>query len=135
MTTWLLLLAAPLALLWVTLLSWSRREELRRMRAGRAEQEQARARGTDRARLQYPAVDLSRCIGCGICIEACPEEGVLELVHGQAVVAHGSRCVGHGKCAEECPVGAIAVTLGDLSRCSSPLTSPLTRLACSSRER
>lgn len=116
MTTWLLLLAAPLALLWVTLLSWSRREELRRMRAGRAEQEQARARGTDRARLQYPAVDLSRCIGCGICIEACPEEGVLELVHGQAVVAHGSRCVGHGKCAEECPVGAIAVTLGDLSQ-------------------
>lgn len=84
------------------------------MREGRRSQEEARARGSHKARLQYPEVDLSRCIGCGICVKACPEEGVLEIVHGQAVIAHGSRCVGHGRCAEECPVGAIAVTLGDL---------------------
>jgi len=75
----------------------------------------ARARGSDKARLQYPHVDLSRCIGCGLCVTACPEEGVLELVHGQALVVHGARCVGHGRCAQACPVGGIALTLGDLS--------------------
>jgi len=74
----------------------------------------ARERGTHRARLQYPYVDLTRCIGCATCIAACPEEGVLGIVHGQAVVMHGARCVGHGRCAVECPVGAIALTLGDV---------------------
>jgi thioredoxin reductase len=48
-------------------------------------------------------------------VAACPEDGVLELIHGQAVVVHGARCVGHGRCAAECPVGAIALTLGDIS--------------------
>jgi len=79
------------------------------------ERGKARARGSDKARLQYPHVDLSCCIGCGLCIEACPEDGVLALVHGQALVVHGARCVGHGRCANACPVGAIALTLGDLS--------------------
>lgn len=79
------------------------------------ERTQAKTRGSDKARLQYPVPDLSRCIGCGICVAACPEDGVLELVHGQALVVHGARCVGHGRCASECPVGAIALTLGDLS--------------------
>jgi len=91
-----------------------RRSELRRIAGGAMERRRARARGSDRARLQYPHVDLSRCIGCGSCVAACPEEGVLELLHGQAVVVHGARCVGHGRCAVECPVGAIAITLGDL---------------------
>ena len=91
-----------------------RRSELHRIAGGVRERRRARERGSDRARLQYPHVDLSNCIGCGICVAACPEEGVLEILHGQAVVVHGARCVGHGRCATECPVGAIAVTLGDL---------------------
>ena len=41
---------------------------------------------------------------------------MLDVIHGQALVVHGARCVGHGRCAEECPVGAIALTLGDLSK-------------------
>lgn len=93
----------------------ARRRELRRLAGGREERRQAVERGSASARLQYPEVDLARCIGCGICVAACPEEGVLDVLHGQAVVVHGARCVGHGRCADECPVGAIAVTLGDLS--------------------
>ena len=91
----------------------ARRHEKRRMLRGVEERDRARERGSARARLQHPVVDLSQCIGCGICVAACPEEQVLDLIHGQAHVVHGARCVGHGKCAAECPVGAIAVTLAD----------------------
>jgi thioredoxin reductase len=74
----------------------------------------AKKKGSHKARLQYPTIDLSRCLGCGTCVRACPEDGVLELIHGQSAVIHGARCVGHGLCAKECPVEAIDVTLGDL---------------------
>ena len=85
------------------------------MAAGIAERESAQARGTARARLQHPVIDLTHCIGCATCVAACPEDGVLGMLHGQAAVFHGARCVGHGACAAACPVGAIALTLGDLT--------------------
>lgn len=94
---------------------WARRHELVLQDDVLTARERAIATGANRARLQHPVVDLSRCIGCGICVRACPEDEVLGLAHGQALVLHGARCVGHGRCAEECPVGAIAVTLADLS--------------------
>lgn len=97
------------------LATWARMREVQRMAQSVAELDLARERGSHSARLQYPDVDAARCIGCGVCVAACPEEGVLDVIHGQARVIHGSRCVGHGRCAEECPVGAIALTLGDLS--------------------
>lgn len=80
-----------------------------------AERAKAKAQGSHQARLLHPHIDLQKCIGCGGCVRACPESGVLELAFGQAVVVHGARCVGHGRCADACPTGAIALTLGDLS--------------------
>ena len=91
-----------------------RRFERQQSGAGLAEVAAARSRGSDRARLQHPKIDLTNCIGCGACVRACPEDGVLALAFGQAVVAHGARCVGHGLCAQACPTQAIALTLGDL---------------------
>ena len=93
----------------------ARRHDLSRQAASVQARATARETGSARARLQYPHVDLSRCIGCGTCVAACPEEQVLDIVHGQALVVHGARCVGHGRCAEECPVGAIALTFADIS--------------------
>ncbi len=93
----------------------TRRWSLHQSREVLGEIVRAKEQGSDKARLQYPVPDLARCIGCATCVAACPEEGVLEVVHGQARVVHGSRCVGHGRCAAECPVGAIALTLGDIS--------------------
>ncbi len=90
-----------------------RRAEHSRLRQDLNTLQQAKSGGRHRARLQYPWIDLSRCIGCGTCVSACPEEGVLEVIHGQAQVVFGSRCVGHGRCASECPVGAVALTLAD----------------------
>ncbi|RMH03256.1 MAG: FAD-dependent oxidoreductase [Planctomycetota bacterium] len=109
----LLLVALGLAL--AVAATGARRRELRELQRGLEERTEAKRKGSHRARLQFPHVDLSRCIGCGTCVAACPEEGVLEVIHGQALVVHGARCVGHGRCAAECPVGAIALTLGDLS--------------------
>lgn len=112
---WLLLPAIALVLAVALAALAHARAERRRQRDVVEERRRARNQGSDRARLQHPHVDLSRCIGCGTCVAACPEDGVLELVHGQAVVVHGARCVGHGRCAAECPVGAIALTLGDVA--------------------
>ena len=106
---------AVLVLIVALLYQLSRRRELRRMRRDLEERREARDRGSHKAQLRYPHIDLSRCLGCGACVRACPEEGVLGLIHGQAAVLHGARCVGHGRCAQECPVEAITLTLGDLS--------------------
>ncbi len=112
--SWVILLGLALALSLAFLATRSRREELSRMRRGLQEREQAVRQEGGQALLRHPVVDLSRCLGCGTCVAACPEEGVLELVHGQALVVNGARCVGHAACERECPVGAITVTLANL---------------------
>lgn len=86
----------------------------RRNRQDRARQEEAVHLGIDRPMAQYPAIDAARCIGCGTCVDACPEHDILGIVGGRATVINGLRCVGHGKCQDACPVGAIEVGLGDL---------------------
>jgi thioredoxin reductase len=113
--SWTILIGIVLALGLAVGAMLQRRRDEHRTRATVRGLAAARERGTAEARLQYPHVDLARCLGCGTCVAACPEEGVLAMSHGQAVVVHGARCVGHGRCAEECPTGAIAVRLGDLS--------------------
>lgn len=91
-----------------------RRRELRQMQSTVVEREESRRTGRAKSELLHPVVDLSRCLGCGTCVSACPEEDVLALVHGQAQVVNGSHCVGVAACARECPVGAITVTIADL---------------------
>ncbi len=112
--SWVLLPALILFLTLVLLLLLRRRSELNEMSQRISDLAEAKDKGSHKARLQYPHIDLSRCFGCGTCVRACPEEGVLDLVHGQSVVIHGARCVGHGLCAKECPLGAIDITLGNL---------------------
>jgi len=91
-----------------------RRRQLAKLSDVLAARREAMSRRTHEARLQYPQIDLSLCIGCGGCVRACPEEGVLDLAHGQAVVIHGARCVGHGLCAQACPTGGIQVEIGNI---------------------
>jgi len=95
--------------------SWHRRADLRHQREVVEERAQMALRGKDAAPLQVPVIDLSTCLGCGACVRSCPEDGVLQLVHGQAAVVNAAACVGHARCVAECPVGAVSLTQGDLS--------------------
>ncbi len=89
---------------------WRKRDE-----RTRAKLEVARQKGMDQALMQHPIIDLSTCIGCGICVRVCPEGEVLGIISGKAVLINGSKCVGHELCKENCPVGGIEVGLGDIS--------------------
>jgi thioredoxin reductase/Pyruvate/2-oxoacid:ferredoxin oxidoreductase delta subunit len=66
-------------------------------------------------RAQHPKIDVSHCIGCGVCTEVCPEGNVLGVIGGKAAIINGHKCIGHGICAESCPVGAIEIVNGDPS--------------------
>jgi thioredoxin reductase (NADPH) len=88
----------------------------RRRNSDRERKAEAVALGIDRPPAQFPFVDPAACIGCGSCVEACPEGDVLGVVGGVATVVNGLRCVGHGRCEIACPVGAITVGLGDLKQ-------------------
>ena len=51
------------------------------------------------------------CVGCGACVDVCPEPGALTLVDKVATVDL-DLCKGHASCAQACPVQAIVVTAG-----------------------
>ncbi|MEE8104280.1 MAG: NAD(P)-binding domain-containing protein [Planctomycetota bacterium] len=112
--TWTLLIVLAAGLGVALAAAVARDHQLRRMRETLGEREEATRSGRNKAQLQHPVVDLTRCLGCATCIAVCPEDEVLELVHGQAVVLNPSRCVGVAACERECPVGAITVTIANL---------------------
>ena len=58
-------------------------------------------------------VDVTRCTGCGACVEVCPV-GAVALVDGKARVDE-ELCTGCGACVDACPEGAIQpVVQGEL---------------------
>jgi putative YpdA family bacillithiol system oxidoreductase len=63
-----------------------------------------------------PVINAMLCIGCGACVDACPETGTLELAGGKAILAHPERCVGHAKCAEVCPTQSIQLAFDGVLR-------------------
>ncbi|MCF7841874.1 MAG: 4Fe-4S binding protein, partial [Lentisphaeria bacterium] len=108
--SWVLGIAIILVFVIPYLRNWRRRDERTQQKL-----EEAQSKGLDKALMQHPIIDLSTCIGCGICVRVCPEGEVLGLISGKAVLINGAKCVGHELCKDNCPVGGIEVGLGDIS--------------------
>jgi thioredoxin reductase (NADPH) len=67
----------------------------------------------------HPVIDPARCIGCGSCVKACPEQEhheVLGIIAGRAALVSPGDCIGHGACKTICPVAAITLVFGSERR-------------------
>jgi len=100
----------------VLLLVWHVRRRRRLERRSLAAQEKT---GAAEPASIHPSIDPMRCIGCGSCLKACPEQEhheVLGLVGGRAVLVSPGDCIGHGACRTACPVNAITLVFGSERR-------------------
>ena len=91
---------------------------IRRMHRQETQARAAAERGklrSDGPQAQHPHIDATQCIGCGACVEVCPEGDVLAVIAGKAAIVNGHKCIGHGLCAEACPVGAITIVMASPS--------------------
>jgi thioredoxin reductase (NADPH) len=70
---------------------------------------------SDGPKAQHPHINLESCIGCGTCVDACPEGDVLGLLNGKVSIVKGHKCIGHSICADVCPVGAITMVMAKAS--------------------
>jgi thioredoxin reductase (NADPH) len=100
---------------------------LRRRRFERRSAEvQAKTGAAEPASL-HPDIN-SRCIGCGSCVKACPEQAhheVMGLIMGRAKLISPGDCIGHGACKTACPVGAITLVFGSARRgVDIPIVTP-----------
>ena len=101
----------PLALIW----AWYLLRRHRHENASRATQEQSLAAGLIDPASLHPVIDAVRCIGCGSCVKACPEQPehhVLGLIGGKAHLVGPTDCIGHGACRTACPADAITLVFG-----------------------
>jgi thioredoxin reductase/ferredoxin len=88
----------------------------RRDRRGREIRESSVQAGLVEPPSLHPVVDPARCLGCGACVAACPEGGVLGMIDGRAALVEPTRCIGHGACREACPTDAISLVFGTATR-------------------
>jgi Fe-S-cluster-containing hydrogenase component 2 len=53
-------------------------------------------------------IDESKCNGCGLCANGCPE-GAIQIINGKARLVSEILCDGLGACIGTCPLGAIII--------------------------
>jgi thioredoxin reductase/NAD-dependent dihydropyrimidine dehydrogenase PreA subunit len=107
--------AAPLL---VTML-WYLRRHYRMETKSREVHHEAKEAGLLEPASLHPTIDLTRCLGCGACVRACPEypqHTVLGLIDNKAHLVAPTECIGHGACKSACPVDAITLVFGTETR-------------------
>jgi thioredoxin reductase/ferredoxin len=116
-----LVYVVPLALIWFVF-GWLRRREANR---ATAILEDNRAAGLIEPSSLHPVIDPARCLGCAVCVKACPEGDILGIIGGKAQLVEPTHCIGHGACATACPTNAISLVFGTATRgVDIPLLSP-----------
>ena len=107
--------AAPLL---ITML-WYLRRHYRIENKSREVHKEATEAGLIEPASLHPSIDLTKCLGCGACVRACPEypeHTVLGLIEGKAHLVSPTECIGHGACKAACPVDAITLVFGTATR-------------------
>jgi thioredoxin reductase len=100
--------AIPLLTIWLVYLGLRKRAHAR----AAAARDEAVAAGLSEPASLHPKIDLGKCMGCGSCAAACPEEDVLGIINGKAELIAPSECIGHGACRAACPHDAITLVFG-----------------------
>jgi thioredoxin reductase/ferredoxin len=111
----LLVYGTPLAVIW----GWYLRRRRRAERTHVAVRDRAVAAGLVEPVSLHPVIDPLKCIGCGSCVKACPEQPehhVLGLIGNKAQLVSPSDCIGHGACRAACPADAITLVFGSAKR-------------------
>ena len=115
---------APLLVVWGLYITFRARKKYV---AVKARNEAVKAGLTEPANL-HPVINHNRCLGCGSCVEACPEQPghqVLGLIGGKSHLINPTNCIGHGACHKACPADAITLVFGTERRgVDIPLLSP-----------
>jgi len=88
------------------------RRTIRRERESAAILHEAVSSGLVEPASLHPVIDPAQCIGCGTCVDACPEGRILGLIDGKAELVSPSHCIGHGACKTACPSDAIELVFG-----------------------
>jgi thioredoxin reductase/ferredoxin len=112
----------------VVLMGWYLHRRVHLERASKLAHESAHSAGLVDPVSLHPVIDPARCIGCGSCVQACPEQPlhqVLGIVGGRAELVSPTDCIGHGACKTACPTEAITLVFGTARRgVEIPVVSP-----------
>lgn len=112
----------------VMVVGWYLQRRVRLERASARALDEANAAGLIEPASLHPLIDPARCIGCGSCVKACPEQPthqVLGVVAGRAALVSPTDCIGHGACKTACPTEAITLVFGTERRgIEIPVLSP-----------
>lgn len=96
-----------------------------RTRQNIAKKQLAISAGLNEPSSLHPVIDHALCVGCGSCVDACPEKKVLGLIYGKAELVNAAACIGHGACRDACPTGGITLVFGTETRgVDIPLVKP-----------
>ncbi len=105
----------PLLVIWVIYTGVIRKKK----KAAIAVRDEALDAGLTEPASLHPVINHSRCLGCGSCINACPEQPghqVLGLIGGKSHLINPTDCIGHGACKAACPADAITLVFGTEKR-------------------
>jgi thioredoxin reductase (NADPH) len=100
--------AVPLGIVWTVYLTARKRLEARSV----SKLVESTEAGLLEPASLHPVIDHTKCLGCGSCVRACPEGGILGLIDGKAELVEPSHCIGHGACKAACPGDAITLVFG-----------------------